>query len=133
MNLQLIKYGLNIDAEPNEFVSFLDIQFCFNQDGRLETDLYTKPTDARAYLQYGSQHPNHVYSAIEYSQCFRLRRIINSNSRLQNRIAELKLAFLDSNYPQNMVNNISNKVLKMARESSLSLKFLHCCSHISRT
>ena len=101
INTKLLKYGLNIDestiAAPSEFVSFLDIQFCFSTDGNLETDLYVKPTDARTYLQYGSAHPNHIYSGIIYSQCFRLRRIINSNSRLHIRIGELKQAFLNSN------------------------------------
>ena len=120
INTKLLKYGLNIDestiAAPSEFVSFLDIQFCFSTDGNLETDLYVKPTDARTYLQYGSAHPNHIYSGIIYSQCFRLRRIINSNSRLHIRIGELKQAFLNSNYPKNMIQNISDKVLKMERK-----------------
>ena len=120
INTKLLKYGLNIDestiAEPSEYGSFLDIQFCFSADGNLETDLYVKPTDARTYLKYGSAHPNHIYSGIIYSQCFRLRRIINSNSRLHIRIGELKQAFLNSNYPKNMIQNISDKVLKMERK-----------------
>ena len=93
-----------------------DIQFCFNEDGKLETDLYVKPTDSRAYLQYGSSHPNHVYSGVVYSQCFRLRRIINCNIRLHARIQELKVAFQTSNYPLKMIENISAKVLSMERK-----------------
>ena len=120
INQLLFKYGLNIDeytiTDFNEFVAFLDIQFRFNANGRLETDLYRKPTDSRSYLQFGSAHPNHVYSSIVYSQCIRLRRIINCDDRLKMRIDELKLAFMDSHYPKKMVDNISNKVLKMERK-----------------
>ena len=120
VNTLLSKHGLVIDeheiSDPNTFVAFLDIQFCFNKEGDLETDLYVKPTDSRSYLQYGSSLANHVYSGIVYSQCFRLRKIINCNNRLRTRISELKVAFQNSNYPQKMVDNISQKILEMERK-----------------
>ena len=119
VNQLLFKHGLNIDEhsieDPSSFIAFLDIQFCFNKDGKLETDLYTKPTDSRAYLQFGSAHPNHVYSGIVYSQCYRLRKIINNDTRLISRIDEIKLDFQRSNYPLKMIDNISAKILKMNR------------------
>ena len=119
VNAELSPFGLNIDehtiAEHNEPVAFLDIQFCFDKNSQLQTDLYTKPTDARSYLQYGSAHPNHIYSGIVFSQCLRLRRIINCNERLKTRLDELSAAFLNSNYPTKMVSNIINKVLHTER------------------
>ncbi len=58
--------GLTIDESnfkaPNEFVNFLDVQFCFDETGNLQTDLYTKETDSRAYLNFASAHPNHTFS-----------------------------------------------------------------------
>ena len=42
----------SIVKDVGEYVPFLDIQFCFNKDGDLQTDLYIKPTDARSYLNY---------------------------------------------------------------------------------
>ena len=62
---QLIKpYGLNIDEssieDPGQYVSFLDIKFCFDQEGALQTVLHVKETDSRSYLFYGSAHPNHI-------------------------------------------------------------------------
>ena len=120
INDKLSQHGLNIDehtiAEPGQFVAFLDIQFCFDVDGKLQTDLYVKPTDSRAYLQYGSSHPNHIYSGIVYSQCYRLRKIINDDARLHTRISEIKSDFENSNYPLKMVENISAKVLSMERK-----------------
>ena len=120
VNSLLSKDGLNIDEhvimDPQEFVSFLDIQFTFDNDGKLQTDLYVKPTDSRSYLQYGSAHSNHTFSGIVHSQCLRLRRIINNNERLSTRLEELKTCFLNSNYPKNMVNNITKKVSTLERQ-----------------
>ena len=119
VNSRIGTLGLNIDehniVDPGEYVAFLDIQFTFDLEGTLQTDLYVKPTDSRSYLQFGSTHPNHVFSAIVYSQCVRLRRIINDNDRLSRRLAELEVAFLNSNYPSRMVNNIITKVSSMPR------------------
>ena len=37
-------------------INFLDIKIKL-EDGKLETDLYTKPTDSRDYVLYNSAHP----------------------------------------------------------------------------
>ena len=119
VNSRLSNVGLNIDEfsieDPGDFTCFLDIQFTFDDDGNLQTDLYVKETDSRSYLYFGSTHPNHVYSSITYSQCLRLRRIINDDDRLSKRIDELKECFLNSNYPKKMIENISSKVKKFER------------------
>ena len=119
VNTRISPYGLYIDEfsiESNgNYIPFLDIQFCFDSCGELQTDLYTKETDSRAYLFYGSCHPNHVYSSIVYSQCLRLRRIINDDTRLSKRIDELKLCFKNSNYPKKMVEKITTKVKSLPR------------------
>ena len=104
---------MNIDeysiSETGSFISFLDIQFCF-QEGSLQTDLHVKETDSRMYLYHGSCQPNHVSSSTVYSQCLRLRRIINNDVTFTNRIDELKECFYKSNFPKSMVENISSKV-----------------------
>ena len=87
----------------------------FDGNGDLQTDLYVKETDSRSYLYFGSTHPNHIYSSIIYSQCLRLRRIINNDQRLADRIDELKEYFYNSNYPKKMVENISSKVKSFER------------------
>ena len=89
--------------------------FCMDSNGSLQTDLYIKPTDSKSYLHFGSAHPNHVYSGIVYSQCLRLRRIINSQIRLEQKVKNLSEAFIKCGYPKPMVKNISDKVLKSPR------------------
>ena len=112
-------YGLFIDEsvikDVGEYVPFLDIQYCFDIHGQLQTDLYVKPTDARSYLNFNSAHPRHTFSGIVYSQCLRLRRIINDQHRLARRLNELLAAFDKSGYPEELLMNIRNKVQRMER------------------
>ena len=81
VNRNLNLFGLFIDEsdikDVGEYVPFLDIQYCFDIHGQLQTDLYVKPTDARSYLNFNSANPRQTFSGIVYSQCLRLRRIIN--------------------------------------------------------
>ena len=119
INEFLKKCGLHIDeyffAPPNSFVPFLDIQFCFTPLGKLEIDLYIKPTDSRSYLNFHSAHPNHVFSGIVFPAFLRLRRIINCNTRLEKRIEDLKVCFKSSGYPNSMIDCIATKVRGMKR------------------
>ena len=119
VNQALQPYGLLIDEsvikEIGEFAPFLDVLFCFDKNGQLQTDLFVKPTDARSYLNISSAHPKHIFSGIVYSQCLRLRRIINNQERLKQRLTELCQAFKKSGYPNQMLVKISSKVLNMQR------------------
>ena len=60
VNRKISPHGLYIDESSyktnNEFTNFLDIQFCFDEDGELQTDLYRKETDSQAYLNFKSAH-----------------------------------------------------------------------------
>ena len=120
VNRLLEKYNLNIDefkiSKGHNYVSFLDIMFCFDDEGNLQTDLFVKETDSRSYLNFNSCHPNHIFSGIVYSQFLRLRRIVNNNTRLSNRINEMKDSFRDAGYPNNLLENISLKVLSLERK-----------------
>ena len=119
VNDKLAPYGLLIDestiCQTNQFIPFLDIQFCFDSLGNLQTDLYTKPTDSRAYLNYNSAHPKHTFNGIVYSGCFRLRRIINDQDRLEKRLKELGECFKNAGYPTTLIENISKKALQSER------------------
>ncbi len=119
VNNNLSVYGLFIDEycfKPvGEYVPFLDTQFCFDIDGTLQMDLYTKPTDSKSYLNFHSAHPNHTFTGIVYSQLLRLRRIINDDGRLKKRIDEFKTRFHNAKYPAKLVNDIASKVLTMSR------------------
>ena len=118
--------GLYIDEsnfQPNsQFINLLDIQYCFDTEGQLQTDLYIKETDSRSYLNFSSAHPNHTFSGNVYSQSLRLRRIMNSQERLHTRLDDLAACFKKAGYPENMVNNITSKVFNSERDISAKQK-----------
>ena len=122
VNQKISSLGLHIDESSfkknSDFINFLDIQYCFDGNGLLQTDLYRKETDSQAYLNFSSAHPNHTFSGSVYSQALRLRRIINSRERLQIRLSELAEAYKKAGYPNKMVSNITNKVLNSERDIS---------------
>ena len=90
VNEEIGTLGLHIDESSfkknPEFINFLDILFCFDGEGLLQTDLIIKETDSRSYLNFASAHPNHTFSGNVYSQSLRLRRIINCRESLQTRL-----------------------------------------------
>ena len=90
----------------------------FDNEGKLQTDLHIKETDSRSYLNFSSAHPNHTFSGNVYSQSLRLRRIINSDERLSERLEELAKVFREAGYPAKMINEITNKVKNSVRDIS---------------
>ena len=96
-------------------INFLDINFSFDKNNALQTDLYKKPTDARAFLSYSSCHPKYTFSGTVYSQGLRLRRIINDDARLQIRLNELGEDFIKCKYPPQMIQKILQKVANTTR------------------
>ncbi len=120
VNDRIAPFGLCIDETQIEnaglYVNFLDVKFMFDAKGELQTDLHVKETDSRSYLHFSSSHPNHVFSGIVFSQCLRLRRIINCPKRLEVALEELKKAFIECGYPRKMVNNIANKIVRTERK-----------------
>ena len=54
-----------------------------------------------------------------FSQSLRLRRIINSDERLKNRLDELAESFKTAGYPSKMVTAICRKVQSSARDISI--------------
>ena len=116
------KFGLNIketdwkiaECSSNP-VNFLDILFWIDNDGKIQTDLYVKPTDSRRYLSFESCHPNHMFAGIVYTQALRIRRIINDNIRLTLQLDKLATDFLKCNYPHKLVSDIIGKVKELPR------------------
>ena len=69
-------------------IPFLDVKVSLS-NGKITTDLYTKPTDKHQYLLHSSCHPKHTKRAIPFSLALRLRRICSSNETFTLRTNEL--------------------------------------------
>ena len=73
-----IKFVATFDVETRS-VPFLDMNISINENGYLETDLYTKETAKIQYLLPSSCHPGHVSKNIPYSLTYRLLRICSNH------------------------------------------------------
>ena len=69
-------------------VNYLDVRV-INNNGVIETDLYTKPTDKHQYLFRTSCHPKGCKKSIPYAQALRLRRICSTSEAFEQRAADL--------------------------------------------
>ena len=68
-------------------ISFLDT-LIINDKGKVETDIYYRPTDSKQYLLYTSCHPKHTKTSIPYNLARRLRLIISENNTMIKRLEE---------------------------------------------
>ncbi|XP_070554647.1 uncharacterized protein [Ptychodera flava] len=97
---------------------FLDISTSI-VNGKVETDLYTKPTDSGRYLSPSSHHPRHIFNSIVYSGVIRLRRICSLDMWFDQRASEFKDRLIKSGYQANKIQTIIDEVRKKPRSSFL--------------
>ena len=64
----------------NKEISFLDTIVYKTQLGKLETKLYRKESDRKAYLHRKSKRPKILKRIISFSQALRFRRICSANN-----------------------------------------------------
>jgi hypothetical protein len=83
-------------------VNFLDTKVKI-VDGKLETDLYSKPTDSHSYLLYDSAHPQRCKDSIPYGQFLRIRRICSLNTDFKDHILRMTVYFLQRDYPMKLL------------------------------
>eukprot|EP00745_Piridium_sociabile_P013804 TRINITY_DN2026_c0_g1_i5.p1 TRINITY_DN2026_c0_g1~~TRINITY_DN2026_c0_g1_i5.p1 ORF type:complete len:690 (-),score=105.99 TRINITY_DN2026_c0_g1_i5:520-2589(-) len=100
---------------------FLDIMVSL-ENGFLTTDLYTKHTDAHAYLHYSSCHPSHCKNSIPHSQFLRLRRLCSSNNRFDKQARQMELNLLKRGYPKKLIQKSKYTAKQTSRESALTYK-----------
>ena len=54
-------------------ITFLDVN-TYQEDNRIKSTLYVKPTDSHSYLDHSRCHPQTIKSSFPYSQFLRMRR-----------------------------------------------------------
>ena len=99
-------------------IPFLDVSMSI-KNGRIDTDVYRKPTDVNMLLPFHSSHPRHCMRGIPYGQCLRLRRICSQDDVFQNRCKELQLKLCNRGYPKSLVESVTKKVSAIPREQTL--------------
>ena len=90
LNEHTMKYGIKFPLNEVQFgksVNMLDLCVYLDDENRIQYRGYTKPTDARRYLNPTSFHPKFVFNSIPLSQ---MLRTLRNNSKEETRNIELE-------------------------------------------
>ena len=85
-------------------LNFLDISILLHSNGIIETDIYFKPTNTHDYLQFHSQHPEHIKKNIPYNLAKKIIVFCTSPHTEKLRLNELKDSLLKCEYPLSVIN-----------------------------
>ena len=99
-------------------LAFLDTSLSI-KNGKVDVDLYRKPTDRNQYLLTSSCHPAHVTKNIPYSLALRIVRICSDPDNRDMRLNELKELLLSRQYKAGVVNNAIETARNTPRKDAL--------------
>ena len=102
----------------NTNVAFLDVMVR-NINSKLETDLYSKPTDSHDYLLYSSAHPQRCKDSIPYSQFLRIRRLCSRMEDYEKHVLDLSLHFRRRQYPEELILDAAILARQLDRQKLL--------------
>ena len=102
----------------HENINYLDVQV-INNNGKIETDLYTKPTDKHQYLFHTSCHPGGCKRSIPYAQSMRLRRICSTQNIFEKRVIDLCQFLVARGYEESFVQDQIQKAREKGRNEIL--------------
>ena len=99
-------------------IPFLDVKILL-ENGKIETDLYCKPTDKHQYLLHSSSHPYHTKKSIPYSLALRLRRICSKDEFFDTRSSELERYLTKRGYKNNFVKSQISRAKSIPKNDTL--------------
>ena len=105
--------NLEFTHEVNpEKIAFLNV-LVYKEKGKIQTDMYYKPTDSHDYLPFESYHPRHVKDNIPYTLARMICSIVSDPIRREYRLQELTGWLKRSDYPDNPINRAYNSLKGM--------------------
>ena len=119
-----MKYGIKFPIQEVQYgksVNFLDLCVHLDENNNIHYRGYTKPTDAKRYLNPSSFHYKSVFNAIPFSQVLRTLR---NNSTDETRTTDLEIcikSFVNSGYDPTKLNDLKAKAIeKFTTDSTIS-------------
>ena len=87
------------------------------KNGRLETELFVKPTNLQLFLDYNSNHPTHCKNAIVYCQALRVVERCSEPGSAEPHLDRLRDKFIQRGYPPELVDTQFEKAKSKDRKS----------------
>ena len=114
LNVETMKYGIKFPTDAvqfGRFVHYLDLCIYLDNNNQIHYRGYTKPTDAKRYLNPFSFHPASVFNSIPFSQ---MLRTLRNNSQEETRKEELVQClsyFKNSGYNPDRLEEIKERAI----------------------
>ena len=103
-----------------ESAIFLDVEIMFDRESkRLETKIYVKPSNKQLFLNYRSNHPQHVFKGLLYSEALRAVMICSQKKWATEYLNDLREKFLLQEYPEELIDKQFQKALQINRKDLL--------------
>ena len=120
LNNETRKFGIEFPINEIQFgrsVHILDLCTWLDENNRIQYKGYSKPTDAKRYLNPNSFHPKSVFNAIPFSQ---MLRTIRNNSKPETTATELDLVmnhFKNSGYKTEILEELKQKAMQGSNDN----------------
>ena len=108
-NLRLVfepSIQFTVERETNRKISFPDVTVCRQDNGRLSTKVYRKPTHTERYLSFHSHHPVAHKKAVVKSLTNRAKIIPSSSDQRSNEMKHVTAALVADGYPKRFVIDV---------------------------
>ena len=112
-----IEYDYKVSTKQ---IEFLDTMVSKDQQHKILTTIFRKPTDQQTYLHAHSNHPKSLKDSIPYCQALRIKTICSCTSEFNKNCDIITKRFKERGYPENLVNKQVDKVKNIKRKQLLS-------------
>ena len=97
-----------------KLVEFLDLQILI-ENGRIETNLFIKPSNLQLYLDYFSNHPEPCKEGLIYGQAIRILERCSKTEDRDSHLENLRLKLTQRNYPNKLICENFSEAMKTSR------------------
>ena len=85
-------------------VEFLDLEIILEK-GKIETNLFIKPSNLQLYLDFFSNHPVPCKEGVIYGQALRIKERCSKQTDETKHLENLKEKLMQRNYPEKLINS----------------------------
>ena len=104
-----------------EMVEFLDLKILL-EGGKLETNLYIKPSNLQLYLDYFSNHPEPCKEGLVYGQAVRILERCSKPEWGEEHLKNLRSKLSERNYPEKLISEKFAEARKKSRGELINQK-----------
>ncbi|XP_041483471.1 uncharacterized protein LOC121430261 [Lytechinus variegatus] len=109
VNAQQPSIRFTMEREDNNRIAFLDTLVHRDDEGRLTTTVYRKPTHTDQYLAYDSHHPQSVKRGVVKCLYDRASRIVSKPQCTAAEKQRIASALVSNGYPRSFLNRVTKR------------------------